>query len=339
MAVNIKDVARKANVSISTVSRVINDSKPVSDEIKKRVFDIIEETGYVPNPVARSLVMKKSRLIGIIVPDIANYYTGELLNAFEEIAKTYDYEVILCNTYGDFQQELRYLKLLESKQVEGMIFLSFKWDEAHQAFFERCNLPVVLVNRAAVNDRVFTVSIDHGKAVYEMTTEMINRGHRELMLIRNGETEDVFGTEQLEGFRRALEEHGLTFRPEWVASGHFQANDAYSAVEALLKAGQRPTAIITTTDDMAVGAINCLVDNGISVPGEVSVTGFYDTTLATLYRPKLTTVQHPIYDIGAIAIRMLIKKIDGQEIEEKHVRLPHGMVFRESSDKPASEES
>lgn len=331
MAVNIKDVARKANVSISTVSRVINDSKPVSDEIKKRVFDIIEETGYVPNPVARSLVMKKSRLIGIIVPDIANYYTGELLNAFEEIAKTYDYEVILCNTYGDFQQELRYLKLLESKQVEGMIFLSFKWDEAHQAFFERCNLPVVLVNRAAVNDRVFTVSIDHGKAVYEMTTEIINRGHRELMLIRNGETEDVFGTEQLEGFRRALEEHGLAFRPEWVASGHFQASDAYSAVEALLKAGQRPTAIITTTDDMAVGAINCLVDNGISVPGEVSVTGFYDTTLATLYRPKLTTVQHPIYDIGAIAIRMLIKKIDGQEIEEKHVRLPHGMVFRESS--------
>ncbi len=331
MAVNIKDVARKANVSISTVSRVINDSKPVSDEIKKRVFDIIEETGYVPNPVARSLVMKKSRLIGIIVPDIANYYTGELLNAFEEIAKTYDYEVILCNTYGDFQQELRYLKLLESKQVEGMIFLSFKWDEAHQAFFERCNLPVVLVNRAAVNDRVFTVSIDHGKAVYEMTAEMIKRGHRELMLIRNGETEDVFGTEQLEGFRRALEEHGLSFRPEWVASGHFQANEAYSAVEALLKAGQRPTAIITTTDDMAVGAINCLVDNGVSVPGEVSVTGFYDTTLATLYRPKLTTVQHPIYDIGAIAIRMLIKKIDGQEIEEKHVRLPHGMVFRESS--------
>jgi len=331
MAVNIKDVARKANVSISTVSRVINDSKPVSDEIKKRVFDIIEETGYVPNPVARSLVMKKSRLIGIIVPDIANYYTGELLNAFEEIAKTYDYEVILCNTYGDFQQELRYLKLLESKQVEGMIFLSFKWDEAHQAFFERCNLPVVLVNRAAVNDRVFTVSIDHGKAVYEMTSEMIKRGHRELMLIRNGETEDVFGTEQLEGFRRALEEHGLPFRPEWVANGHYQANDAYDAVAALLKAGQRPTAIVTTTDDMAVGAINCLVDNGISVPGEVSVTGFYDTTLATLYRPKLTTVQHPIYDIGAIAIRMLIKKIDGQEIEEKHVRLPHGMVFRESS--------
>ncbi len=331
MAVNIKDVARKANVSISTVSRVINDSKPVSDEIKKRVFDIIEETGYVPNPVARSLVMKKSRLIGIIVPDIANYYTGELLNAFEEIAKTYDYEVILCNTYGDFDQEIRYLKLLESKQVEGMVFLSFKWDEAHQAFFEKSDMPVVLVNRAAVNDRVFTVSIDHYQAVYEITEEMAKRGHKDFMLIRNGETEDVFGTDQLEGFKNALENRGLAYHKDMVWNGYFQPADAYKAVEAVLKAGKRPTAIITTTDDMAVGAINCLVDNGIKVPEEVSVTGFYDTTLATLYRPRLTTVQHPIYDIGAIAIRMLIKKIDGQEIEEKHVRLPHGIVFRESS--------
>lgn len=331
MAVNIKDVARRANVSISTVSRVINDSKPVSDEIKKRVFDIIEETGYIPNPVARSLVMKKSRLIGIIVPDIANYYTGELLNAFEEIAKTYDYEVILCNTYGDFDQEIRYLKLLESKQVEGMVFLSFKWDEAHQSFFEKSDMPVVLVNRAAVNDRVFTVAIDHYKAIYEMTVEMAKRGHKDFMLIRNGETEDVFGTDQQEGFKKALEDHGLPYSDDMVWNGYFQPSEAYNAVGAVLKAGRRPTAIITTTDDMAVGAINCLVDNGIKVPEEVSVTGFYDTTLATLYRPRLTTVQHPIYDIGAIAIRMLIKKIDGQEIEEKHVRLPHGIVFRESS--------
>ncbi len=331
MAVNIKDVARKANVSISTVSRVINDSKPVSDEIKKRVFDIIAETGYVPNPVARSLVMKKSRLIGIIVPDIANYYTGELLNAFEEIAKTYDYEVILCNTYGDFDQEIRYLKLLESKQVEGMIFLSFKWDEAHQAFFEKCDLPVVLVNRAAVNERVFTVAIDHYKAVYEMTSEMVKRGHKDFMLIRNGESEDVFGTDQMEGFKRALQDAGLPYDDKMVWNGLFQPAEAYKAVEEVLKAEKRPSAIITTTDDMAIGAINCLVDNGIKVPEEVSVTGFYDTTLATLYRPRLTTVQHPIYDIGAIAIRMLIKKIDGQDIEEKHVRLPHGIVFRESS--------
>ncbi len=331
MAVNIKDVARRANVSISTVSRVINDSKPVSDEIKKRVFDIIEETGYVPNPVARSLVMKKSRLIGIIVPDIANYYTGELLNAFEEIAKTYDYEVILCNTYGDVQQELRYLKLLESKQVEGIVFLSFKWDEAHQSFFERCSLPVVLVNRFATNDRIFSVAIDHYKAVYEMTCHMAERGHKDFMLIRNGETVDVFGPDQLEGFKKALEDSGLDYHEDQVRSGYFQANDAYKAVEEMLRLGKKPTAIITTTDDMAVGAINALVDNGIKVPEEVSVTGFYDTTLATLYRPKLTTIQHPIYDIGAIAIRMIIKKIDGQEIEEKHVRLPHGIIFRESS--------
>lgn len=331
MAVTIKDVARNANVSISTVSRVINDSKPVSDEIKRKVFEVIEELGYTPNPVARSLVMKKSRLIGIIVPDIANYYTGELLNAFEEIAKTYDYEVILCNTYGDMHQEIRYLHLLESKQVEGIVFLSFKLEPEHEAFFDQCKLPVVLVNRVSPNDRIFSVSIDHRKAVYEMTCKLIEQGHEDIMLIRNGPDEVVFGVEHYEGFRAALEEHGLPFNPDRIQNGLFLAPGGYKAVEAAIKAKKVPSAILAVSDDIAVGAINALVDNGYKVPEDVSVVGFYDTTLATMYRPKLTTVQHPIYDIGAIAIRMIIKQINGQEIEEKHVRLPHGIIFRDSS--------
>jgi len=331
MATTIKDVARNANVSISTVSRVINDSKPVSEEIKRKVVEVIDELGYVPNPVARSLVMKKSRLIGIIVPDIANYYTGELLNAFEEIAKTYDYEVILCNSYGNTQQEFRYLKLLESKQVEGIVFLSFKMMQEHQDFFERRKLPVVLVNRVSPADNILSVSIDHRKAVYEMTCKLLEQGHKDILLIRNGEDEILFGTEHMEGYQAALAEYGISFREDRVQNGYYMVQNAYKIMKKIIESGSVPTAVLATSDDMAVGAINGLVDNGYKVPEDVSVVGFYDTELATLYRPKLTTVQHPIYDIGAIAIRMLIKQIDGQEIEERHVRLPHGIIFRDSS--------
>lgn len=331
MAVTIKDVAKRANVSISTVSRVINDSKPVSDEIKKRVFDIIEEVGYRPNPVARNLVMKKSKLIGVIVPDLKNYYVGELLNAIEEIAKTYEYDIILCNSYGDLEQEKRYLELIESKQVEGIIFLTFQFEAVHKEFFKKTQLPVVMINRKAPIESIMTVSINHYEAVKEMTSNLIKMGHKDILMIRNGDTEDVFGTEHVKGFEDALNEAGLKLNSDRVREGHFQRNKAYEIMEDIIKKGDLPTAILATTDAMAVGATNSLVDNGYSVPEDVSVVGFYDTDLATIYRPKLTSITHPIYDIGAIAIRMIIKSIDGHEIKESQVRLPHGIVFRDST--------
>jgi len=331
MAVTIKDVAKKANVSISTVSRVINDSKPVSDEIKKRVFDVIEELGYKPNPVARSLVMKKSKLIGVIVPDLKNYYVGELLNAIEEIAKTYEYDIILCNSYGDLDQEKRYLELLESKQVEGIIFLTFQFEGVHKEFFEKTQLPVVMINREAPFEGIMTVSIDHYAAVKEMTSKLIEMGHKDILMIRNGETKDVFGPDHLRGYEDALKEAGLDIRKDRIVDGHFQRSVAYDLMKQVVDSGDLPTAVFATTDSMAVGASNCLMDHGYKVPDDVSIVGFYDTDLASIYRPKLSAVSHPIYDIGAIAIRMIIKYIDGHEIKDSQVRLPHGIVMRESS--------
>lgn len=333
MAVTIKDVAKKANVSISTVSRVINDSKPVSDEIKIRVFDVIEETGYKPNPVARSLVMKKSKLIGVIVPDLKNYYVGELLNAIEEIAKTYEYDIILCNSYGNLGQEKRYLELLESKQVEGIIFLTFQFETVHKDFFEKTQLPVVMINREAPSKDIMTVSIDHYEAVKEMIGELIKLGHKDILLIRNGDTKDVFGHDHLKGYKDAYNDAGIEVRLDRVKEGHFQRKEAYEIMKEIIESGDLPSAVFATTDSMAVGASNCLIDNGYKVPDDVSVIGFYDTDLADIYRPKLTSVTHPIYDIGAIAIRMIIKHIDGHEIKDRQVRLKHGIVFRESSKK------
>ncbi len=330
MAVTIKDVAKQANVSISTVSRVINDSKPVSDEIKKRVLEVIRETGYSPNPVARSLVMKKSRLIGVIVPDIASFYIGEVLNAMEEIAKAYGYEIILCNSYGETEQELKYLNLLKSKQVEGVVFITHQLQAEQEDFINKSHIPLVMVNRYTEQNNIYSVTVNHYDATYEMMQYLIKEGHRKIALIRNGTTKDVFGVDQLEAYKKALNEVDVEYDQTLVHDGNFLVQRAYESVEKMIEQKNIPTAIFATSDDMAVGAMNALVDNGYSIPEDVSVVGFYDTKLSSLFRPKLTTIRQPIYDMGAVAIRMLIKLIKGEEVKSNMMYLPHSLVIRDS---------
>ncbi len=333
MTVTIKHVAKKANVSISTVSRVINDSKPVNDDIKRRVFEVIDELGYVPNPVARSLVMKKSRLIGVIVPDIASTFIGEVLNAVEDIAKTYGYSIILCNTYGELKQELRYFELLKSKQVEGIIFTTRMLMDAHKELFKNLELPLVMINRDGTDLGILSVAINHERASYDMTSYLIHLGHKNIVLIRNGEDAESFGTDQMNGYKRALEENGMTFMKDRVYEGYFSMDEAYKLVDNMLKDGVVPDAIVATSDEMAVGAINAAVDNGLNVPKDISVSGAYDSKMSRYYRPKLTTIKYPIYDIGAIAVRLIIKKINGQEPKDKLIQMPYELVIRDSTKK------
>lgn len=331
MSVTIKDVAKQANVSISTVSRVINDSKPVSDDIKMRVVKVIEELGYKPNPVARSLVTKKSRLIGVLIPDISDPYIAELLNAIEEVAKTYDYDIILCNSYGSLESEEHYMQLLQTKQVEGMLFLTYKLRTAHKNFFEASKMPVVMINRDASELNLSSVSVNNYDAVREMTKKLFDDGHEDVVLIRNGKESDVFGPSQLEGFKQAHLDAGKSFNESDVYNGKFTVQNAYNIVKGLVEDKKVPSAIVATTDTMAVGAINCLIDSGLKVPEDVSVAGFYDTKIAELYRPQLTTIHQPIYDIGAVAIRLLIKQINGEQKDTTHFYLPHTLIERDST--------
>ena len=330
MQITIKDVAKQANVSISTVSRVINNSKPVSDDIKIRVKKVIEELGYKPNPVARSLVTKKSRLIGVLIPDISDAYMAELLNAIEEVAKTYEYDIILCNSYGSLASEEHYLNLLLTKQVEGMIFLTYKLMERHKKFFEEYKIPVVMINRNTENMNISSVSINHFDAIYDMANKLFEYGHKDIALFRNGISEDVFGKDHIEGLKKAYIDNDIKYNKERIYESEFKIEVAYNICQNLIDEDKVPSAIIATTDATAIGAINCLIDNGYGVPSDVSVVGFYDTKLAKMYRPQLTTIRQPIYDIGAISIRLLIKQINNPEEGIQHFILPHELIERDS---------
>ena len=328
--VTIKDVAKLAGVSISTVSRVINDSKPVTDEVKQRVLDVIKETGYVPNPLARSLVTKKSKLIGVIVPEVSDSFVNEILNGIEAVSKMYDYDILLVNTYSDKEQELESIKLLKTKQVEGIVMLSWILDEDHVNAMKESRIPAIYISKTARNYDIYTVSTSNEDATYDMTEYLIKNGHEDIAFIMTSKEETILERERRTGYERALKDNNIKIDEKLIKYGLTDYEGGYNSMKELLDDKIIPSAVFVTGDEAAVGAINAIFDAGYNVPEDISVAGFNDTKLAKIYRPKLTTVYQPLFDMGAVAIRAIIKLINGEVVEEKHIELPYQIMERES---------
>ena len=328
--VTIKDVARLAGVSISTVSRVINDSKPVTDEVKQRVLDVIKETGYVPNPLARSLVTKKSNLIGVIIPEVSDSFVNEILNGVEAVAKMYDYDILLVNTYSDKEQELDSIRLLKTKQVEGIVMVSWILDEDHVNCMKESRIPAVYISKTARNFDLYTVSTSNENASYDMTKYLIDNGHKDIAFIMTSIDETILEKERRTGYERALKDNNIEIKSELIKHGNTDYEGGYNSMKELLDNNIIPSAAFVTGDEAAVGAINAIFDAGYSVPEDISVAGFNDKKLAKIYRPKLTTVFQPLFDMGAVSIRALIKLINGEELDDKKIELPYQIMERQS---------
>ena len=328
--VTIKDVARLAGVSISTVSRVINDSKPVTDEVKQRVLDVIKETGYVPNPLAWSLVTKKSNLIGVIIPEVSDSFVNEILNGVEAVAKMYDYDILLVNTYSDKEQELDSIRLLKTKQVEGIVMVSWILDEDHVNCMKESRIPAVYISKTARNFDLYTVSTSNENASYDMTKYLIDNGHKDIAFIMTSIDETILEKERRTGYERALKDNNIEIKSELIKHGNTDYEGGYNSMKELLDNNIIPSAAFVTGDEAAVGAINAIFDAGYSVPEDISVAGFNDTKLAKIYRPKLTTVFQPLFDMGAVSIRALIKLINGEELDDKKIELPYQIMERQS---------
>lgn len=328
--VTIKDVAKQAGVSISTVSRVINNSKPVTDEVKQRVLEVIRRTGYIPNPLARSLVTKKSQLIGVIVPEVSDSFVNEMLDGIEEVAKMYDYEILLANTYSDKEQEMKSLNLLRAKQIEGIVMISNKIDNDHIEYINSLSIPATYISKTAREYDINSVDISNKNATYDMTKYLIDKGHKEIAFIMTSKDKTILERERLSGYEKAIIENNLKLDKKLIRYAGIEYEDGYESMMELLDENIVPQAVFVTGDEAAIGAINALNDRGYSVPDDVSVAGFSDVKIARIYRPKLTTVHQPLYDIGAVAIRMVIKLINNESLDEKKVELPYRIIERES---------
>ncbi|GCL71244.1 catabolite control protein A [Paenibacillus naphthalenovorans] len=333
MTVTIYDVAREAGVSMATVSRVVNNNPNVKPQTRKKVFEAIERLGYRPNAVVRGLASKKTTTVGVVIPDISNSIFSEVARGIEDIANMYHYNIILCNADKKKDKEIRVINTLLEKQVDGLLFMGGAITEEHIEAFKTSSVPVVLCATADEQKTIPSVDIDHEKAAYDAVQLLIQKGHRQIAMISGTLQDPTNGYARYQGYKKALEEAGIPLREDYVRIGNYRYESGLEVTKYFMELDERPTAIFAATDEMAIGAIHALQDSGLKVPDDVSVISVDNIRMASMVRPQLTTVAQPMYDIGAVAMRLLTKLMnketkDASELTQ--VTLPHDIIQRNS---------
>jgi LacI family transcriptional regulator len=331
--ITIKDIARKADVSVATVSYVLNDNRYVSPELRSRVEEAIQELGYRPNLVARSLRQSRTKTIGLIVPDNSNPFFAEIAKGVEDGGFDAGYSVILCNSNAMPERELAYLEVLRSKQVDGIIFLATTAEIHHIRPLVEGGMPAVIFYRDSSDMDVDKFFIDNDQAGYLATTHLIELGHRQIACIQPASAVTP-SAQRVAGFKRGIKKHGLAYNEGLMPRGDNLISGGWRAANELLKSGQPFTAVFATNDAMAIGCIRALRDSGIRVPDDVSVAGVDDIMLASIIDPTLTTVAQPKYDAGRQAVDMLMDRIQGDyDGGPRQMQLEINLVVRNSTAK------
>jgi DNA-binding LacI/PurR family transcriptional regulator len=331
MRATIYEVARAAGVSTATVSRALNGSAQVAERTRHRITEAIAALGYQPNHVARSLVLKATHTIAVLLPDITNPFFPALVKGVQLAADEEGYAVLLAHTGGDPAKEESYFQVLRGQQVDGVLLVGLvSAPESLKGLVGR-GLPVVTLDRPVDLPGSATVRVDH-KAGGQLATEyLLELGHRRIAHISGPKGLGVT-QERLDGYGRALSDHGVSFDEGLIAEGDFSEDGGYRGIQELLRVRVRFTALFAANDLSAIGAMTALREYGLNVPGDVSVVGFDDIHVASYTSPKLTTIRQPIYDMGRAAAKLLIdareKKVS---LKDKTMIFTGELVVREST--------
>ncbi|WP_026676612.1 catabolite control protein A [Fictibacillus gelatini] len=337
MNTTIYDVAREAGVSMATVSRVVNGNPNVKPSTRKKVMEAIERLGYRPNAVARGLASKKTTTVGVIIPDISSIFFAELARGIEDIATMYKYNIILCNSDQNKEKEIHLLNTLLGKQVDGIVFMGGKIMSEHVNEFKKSPVPIVLAATVDMNEEIPSVNIDYEQAAYDAVKSLLDAGHETVHLVAGPLDDPINGHYKMMGYRRAHEDAGKPVDEKHIFVGDYTYDSGIEAIETFLQSDDKPTAVFVGTDEMALGVIHGAQDNGLTIPGDLEVIGFDNTRLATMVRPTLTTVVQPMYDIGAVAMRLLTKFMNKEHVDNATVVLPHRILFRGSTKRQSEE--
>jgi len=326
--VTIYDVAREAGVSMATVSRVVNGNKNVKENTRKKVLEVIDRLDYRPNAVARGLASKKTTTVGVVIPDITNTYFSTLAKGIDDIAEMYKYNIVLANSDEDDEKEVSVVNTLFSKQVDGVIFMGYHLTEKIRSEFSRSRTPVVLAGTVDVEHQLPSVNIDYKHATVDAVRHLLKR-NKKIAFVSGPLVDDINGKIRLAGYKDALKEAGINYSEGLVFESKYRYDDGYALAERLISS--KATAAIVTGDELAAGVLNGLADKGVSVPEDFEIITSDDSQIARYTRPNLTTIVQPLYDLGAISMRMLTKIMHKEELEEREVLLPHGLVERHST--------
>ncbi|MFD1955591.1 LacI family DNA-binding transcriptional regulator [Paenibacillus thailandensis] len=330
----IRDVARLAKVSISTVSRVMNMPEAVAPDKRERVLEAIRRLEYQPNGFARGLIFKKSNTLGVLIPDIRNPYYGDIIRGMEEAAKQFGYSLMICNTDRDPERVVGYIEDLREKQVDGLLFASDYVTALYYETIRKSGVPVVLVSTESREYGIPSVKVDEEQAAYEAVRHLIALGHREIGIVCFTLPDPISGEPRYRGYARALEEAGLEGSKNHVVYATHWFEEAYAATDVLFQRYPQLTAVFACSDEFALGVISCLHDRGIKVPDQVSVIGFDNVRLSRMSIPRLSTIAQPMYEIGYAGVSKLHRLVRNESLETLRDIVPHRLIVRESTGPP-----
>ncbi|CAI3215796.1 LacI family DNA-binding transcriptional regulator [Clostridium neonatale] len=329
MKATIKDVATRANVSVATVSRVVNNLDGYSDETKEKVLEAIKELGYQRNAIARGLVTKTTKTIGVLIPIVSAYLYAEILNGIEEKANENGYGIFLCNTGVNGVRAINYIKMLGERQVDAIIVVSLTINDEYYNLLNSLKIPYILVSTLSYKYKIPYIKVDDQQAAYTATQFLIEKGHTKIALISGGKEDKISGITRVNGYRNALQDYDININEYIIKYGDFTYNSGIMCMEDLLQEKEDFTAVFATSDEMALGALSVMHRNKIEVPEKISIIGYDNTLIAQMSNPPLTTVAQPLYEMGVKAFAKILSVLETGNSGD-NVILSHKIVERET---------
>lgn len=327
----IYDVAGAAKVSLATVSRVMNNPEKVNPETRDRVLKVIKELGYRPNAIARGLASRKTTTIGIIMADISRASNAQLLSGVMDIAKKYEYSIKIFSISPD-DDITDAMRIVIAEQVDGILFLNDELDKDQMKmaidYIKDAMVPVVLSNVFYEDEDIPLVAIDYETAVYDITRQMIAYGRKDIYLFTTARTYTI-NTKKEAGYLEAMKEAGL--EPKIFRTSGDVAINTLHFTEFFNNNDNKVDAVLAVRDSIAVSFMNVAANCNVNIPKDISVVGLQNTKYASLSRPTLTCVDTPVYDIGAVSMRLLTKYMKQETVETNKVLLPYRFIRRNST--------
>ena len=334
---NMKQIAQIAEVSLGTVSHVLNGTAKVREPLRKRVLDAVAAAGYQPSQLARGLRRDKTNIIAMVIPDIVNPFFPGVVRGAEDVAFANEYRLVLCNTDNDHAKELVHLNALRTYLPSGLIVIPSNFSDltAQAESYRASGSAVVCVDRLPRNWQGDTVTIDNIDGVYQATSYLIELGHRNLAAI-TGPLHLTNAQERIEGFKRAMADHGLEAAPGYVQETTFDRAGGHAKAKVLLRMLPRPTAILACNDLIALGALTAIREEKLRCPEDVSLVGFDGLDLTEVTTPQLTSVYQSPYQMGATAAQLVLDRLADPNRPVQQIVLKTELKIRESAARPAN---
>ncbi|QXM06286.1 LacI family DNA-binding transcriptional regulator [Crassaminicella indica] len=332
MKITIKDIANEAGVSIATVSKILNKKDDnISEKTRQKVLAIIKEKNYIPNTIARSLVTKQTKTIGLVIPDITNPFFPELVRGAEDCASACGYNIFFCNTDDKIEKEEKYINMLVEKMVDGIIFTQSANNNEGFNHLSQIKKPMVLIDRDVdIPNIKGKVLVDNFNGACEGVKYLIKSGYKKIAFI-SGPFSTKTSLDRLEGYKKALEENNLLFDKELVLEGEYKEEWGNKAIGILIRNKILFDAIFCANDIIALSAMKSLKEAGMRIPQDVAVLGYDDIYMAKLTDPALTTIRQPNYEMGYEAVKLLVEILENEKVENTLIRLNTELVIRQST--------